>query len=135
MIGIDTNIHLRAALDDDASQSPRARAVLSALTAEEPGVINSVTLAEFVWTLRRGHGYERGEIVDAVRSMLRSSAYVFVDRRAVLAAVSRCQAESLGFADALIGEINRAAGCAVTLTFDGKAGKTDLFRFADAKEP
>jgi len=39
------------------------------------------------------------------------------------------------FLDALIGEINRAAGCAVTLTFDGKAGKTDLFRFADAKEP
>jgi predicted nucleic-acid-binding protein len=135
MIGIDTNVLLRAVLNDDARQSPVAREILSQLTAEKQGVVNSVTLAEFVWTLRRGYGYTQEQLLSAVKSMLRSNGYVFVDRRCVSAAISRCESESLGFADALIGEINRAAGCATTLTFDGKAGKTDLFRFADAKEP
>ena len=36
-------------LEDDAAQSPRALAFLSRLTADEPGLVNDVTRAEFVW--------------------------------------------------------------------------------------
>ena len=127
MIGLDTNILLRAALNDDAAQSPLARSFLSRLTAEEPGLINDVTLAEFVWTLGYTADYKRNEIVTALRSLLSSRCYEFVDRKIVSKALSRYETGKIGFADAPMGEINRAAGCSTTFTFDGDAAKTDLF--------
>ncbi|MGD0185093.1 MAG: type II toxin-antitoxin system VapC family toxin [Roseiarcus sp.] len=130
MIGLDTNILLRAALDDDATQSPLAREILSRLTAENPGVVNSVVLAEFAWTLRRGYDYSRSDIIDAVQTMLRSRGYTFPDRRAISLALSRCESDGLNFPDALIGEINRAAGCEFTLTFDERAAKSSAFQRA-----
>jgi predicted nucleic-acid-binding protein len=130
MIGLDTDILLRAALNDDATQSVLAREILSRLTAENPGVVNSVVLAEFAWTLRSGYNYDRSDIVGAIRTMLRSRGYRFPDRRAISLALSRCESDGLSFPDALIGEISRAAGCDVTLTFDEKAAKSSAFQRA-----
>jgi predicted nucleic-acid-binding protein len=121
---------LRAVLNDDAKQSPLAREILSHLTPENPGVVNGVVLAEFAWTLRRGYDYTRSAIIQAIGTMLRSRGYTFPDRRAISLALSRCESDGLNFPDALIGEINRAAGCEVTLTFDGKAAKSDAFQHA-----
>jgi predicted nucleic-acid-binding protein len=88
-----------------------------------------VTLAEFVWTLERTADYSRDEIASALRAMLSSPSYRFLDRGAFSKALSRFEAETkVGFAGALIGEINRAAGCTTTYSFDtGAAKKTDLF--------
>jgi len=128
MIGVDTNILLRAVLSDDAVQSPLAVTFLSRLTAEEPGLVNDVTLAEFVWTLERTADYSRREISLALRAMLSSRSYTFNDRIVVSKALTRFESETrVGFADALIGEINRAAGCSTTFTFDIGAAKTELF--------
>lgn len=128
MIGLDTNILLRAVLNDDPKQSPVARDILAHLTTDAPGVINSVVLAEFAWTLVRGYGYGREAVVGAIRTMLRSLSYSFTDRLAVSFALSRSEADGLNFVDALIGEINRAAGCEITLTFDVRAAKSDAFQ-------
>lgn len=128
MIGLDTNILLRAVLKDDSVQSPVARNFLARLSADDPGLINDVTLAEFVWTLGRTADYSRKEISSALRAMLSSPSYRFLDRIVVSKALTRFDAvKNIGFADALIGEVNRAAGCATTFTFDGGAAKTDLF--------
>ena len=128
MIGLDTNILLRAVLKDDSVQSPVARNFLARLSADEPGLINDVTLAELVWTLERTADYSRKEISSALRAMLSSPSYRFLDRIVVSKALTRFETEKkIGFADALIGEINRAAGCSTTFTFDGGAAKTDLF--------
>lgn len=127
MIGLDTNILLRAVLNDDVAQSPLAVALLSRLTADEPGLVNDVTLAEFVWTLGRIADYSRDEVALALRSMLSSPSYQFLDRRIVSKALTRFEADKIGFADSLIGETNRAAGCSTTFTFDGAAAKSDLF--------
>ena len=128
MIGLDTNILLRAVLNDDPKQSLVARSILTRLTSDAPGLINNVVLAEFVWTLVRGYGYGRQAIVGAIRTMLRSRSYSFTDRRAISFALSRCETDGLNFVDALIGEINRAAGCKTTLTFDERAAKSGVFR-------
>lgn len=128
MIGLDTNILLRAVLRDDAKQSPVALTFLSHLKAERPGLINDVTLAEFVWTLERTADYTRQEIAAALRSMLSSPSYQFLNRIVVSKALTRFEAgKKIGFADALIGEINRAAGCLTTFTFDAVAAKSDVF--------
>ena len=127
MIGLDTNILLRFVLDDDAVQTANARAILDDLAPDSPGVVNSVVLAEYAWTLRKGHGYSKSEIVGIIRTMLKSRSYFFPDRDAIFDALALCEDGGMGFADALIGEINRAAGCKVTLTFDKKAGKSSAF--------
>ena len=127
MIGLDTNILLRAITRDDKARSSRAIDFLSNLSPQKKGVINSVVLAELAWTLRRGYRYERLEIVGMIARMLQSPSYEFTDRAAVSIAVTRCQDEPVHLADALIGELNRQAGCTTTMTFDNGAAKSDAF--------
>jgi predicted nucleic-acid-binding protein len=118
MIGLDTNILVRAANNNDPVRSPKARSIIAALTPDKPAIINSVVLAEFAWTLRTGYGYARSEIATAIEKLMQSPCYVAPDRAAINAALVRCQTESLDFADALIGELNLEAGGEKTLTFD-----------------
>ena len=127
MIGIDTNVLLRAATNDDRKQSPVARKFLAGLSEASRGVINCVVLAEFAWTLRSGYGYERAEILGAINDIMRSKSYLVRDREVVNSALSRCLVESLHFADALIAEMNRDAGCETTLTFDLNAANGGAF--------
>ena len=49
------------------------------------------------------------------------------DRDAVRAALRTFVDRNVDFADALIGEVNRARGCEATATFDHKAAKLDGF--------
>ncbi len=127
MIGLDTNILIRAITQDDPVLTPLARSTLENLTGENQGVVNAIVLAELAWTLRTGFDYDRLAIVDIVEAMLRSQSYYFPDRDAINAALSRCRFENLHFADAMIGELNVKSGCKTTLTFDIGAGKTALF--------
>jgi predicted nucleic-acid-binding protein len=127
MIGIDTNILLRAITCDDDVLSHYARNFLSNLTSSHKGVVNSVVLVEFVWTLRRGYKYERHDITAIIDKMLQSPCYQFTDRKATNAAIERCKLENIEFADALIGELNREFGCTTTMTFDENASKSDTF--------
>jgi predicted nucleic-acid-binding protein len=127
MIGLDTNVLVRALANDDAVRSPKAQAIIAALTPANPAVINSVVLAEFAWTLRTAYGYARTEIINAIETMIQSPCYVVLDRDAINAALCRCQSERLDFADCLIGELNLAAGCENTLTFDLECSKSSAF--------
>ena len=127
MIGVDTNILVRAATDDDPVRSPKARGLLARLTPAHPAVINSVVLVEFAWTLRTGYGYRRTDVAAAVERMMRSASYVLPDRAAVDAALIRCQKEGLDFADALIGELNLEAGAESTVTFDEECLRSEAF--------
>jgi predicted nucleic-acid-binding protein len=129
MIGLDTNILMRAITRDDDVRSPLAIDFLSRLSPERKGVINSVVLAELAWSLRRGYKYERLEIIALVAALLRSASYEFTDRKSVNLAIARCQEQPIHLADALIGELNRQAGCETTMTFDEKAVKLDTFSF------
>lgn len=127
MIGLDTNILLRAATQDDPALSPIAQALIDTLDEATPGYINSVALVEFAWSLRRRYNYERSAIVTAIEALMQSAAFVVGDRDAVNAAITRCNDEGLHFADSLIGELNRVAGCETTMTFDRPAARRSAF--------
>lgn len=127
MIGLDTNVLVRALTDDDIVLSPKARAALAALSSERPGVVNLVVIVEFAWVLGTTYGYERLEIVDVVEDMLRSPAYLFPDRGVVNLAIGRCRDNRLHLADALIGELNRHHGCTTTISFDTGALRSAIF--------
>lgn len=127
MIGLDTNILLRAVTNDDPVQTPMARRLLRGLAPNNQGVINVVVLMEFVWNLRRSYGYGRLEVADVVETLLRSEAYIVTERSAVNSALGVCRSTSMNFPDALIGEINRLAGCTTTMTFDKDALVSSAF--------
>jgi predicted nucleic-acid-binding protein len=128
MIGLDTNVLLRAVTLDDPEQSPKARRLISGLTSAQPGYINLVVLSEFVWSLTKRYRYSRDHVMAAIEGLLASPAFVVAERDAITATLIRMQQEPLDFVDALIGVLNRAAGADPTVTFDREAWSSGLFK-------
>ncbi len=132
MMGLDTNVLLRAMLKDDVRQSPLAAGVLERLTPDDPGYINVAVLLEVMWTLGRRYKASRAELMATLERLLESPSYVLSDRDAVIDGLEIMQAENLDFADALIGALNQRAGCAATWTFDAKASERPLFQSVES---
>ena len=130
MIGLDTNILLRAMTQDDPVQSPIARRIMQDLSARSPGHVSVVALAELAWTLNRRYRYSDEQILAAIETLLVSTFIVVGDRDAVARAVMRSADDGLGFPDALLAELNVDAGCAVTVTFDKQAVRSTVFELA-----
>ncbi len=129
MIGLDTNILLRAFVADESRQARSARAFLAErCTADNPGFINLIVLCEFVWTLKHTFQFGRPEIAQVIRSLLDNVALAIESEEHVAAALGQFGQRSLDFPDLLIGHINRAHGCSATITFDRKAAKLAGFR-------
>ena len=128
MIGIDTNILLRALLlDDDPAQSARARA---AIEANAPVLLNDVVLVEFVWTCRRAFKLERADIYRRLDAIVKAPEFIFAQPTAVARAVAGYGSRGSDFADWLIAETNREHSCDTTLTFDRNAAKSPAFTLA-----
>jgi predicted nucleic-acid-binding protein len=130
VIGLDTNVLLRATLKDDAVQTPIAERIILGLTPEKPGYVNLVVLLEFIWTLRK-RGYANSHIVHAVEAMLGSQTFVLESRSIVNAAIQATTAGSLSLSDAMIGFLNEVANAAPTMTFDRRAASNSLFQFIE----
>ncbi|MGE7415595.1 PIN domain-containing protein [Methylobacterium tarhaniae] len=128
MIGIDTNVLLRYALDDDAGQSPRAAALLERdERLSEPAFVNLVVLLAFVWTVLRQDGFEKADVIAMLGKLLASRRIVFADHSAVAAAVETWRTGKAGFQDYLIGCLNQERGLRTTFTFDAAAAKHPTF--------
>jgi predicted nucleic-acid-binding protein len=128
LIGLDANVLVRYLTDDDPVQSPRARNLIERrLTADEPGFVGLVALVETVWVLRRTYRYTQGQLVDAIRRLLRIESLVVDREREVFVAMTILE-DGLGdFADALIAELAMSAGCSHTVTFDQRASRLPGF--------
>jgi predicted nucleic-acid-binding protein len=128
MIGLDTNVLARLFVDDDVVQARQARQfVAQRCTRQDPGFVDRVALCELVWVLASVHGYRRGEIASVIESLLASRDIVLEDDGPVRAALRAFTARNIDFADALIGEVNRARGGEATATFDRKAARLEGF--------
>jgi predicted nucleic-acid-binding protein len=128
VIGLDTNLLLRCFVDDEPAQARQARQfVKERCTSVEPGHVDRVALCELIWVLSRGYRYDRESIANVVESLIASHDIVLEDSDLVRAALRTFLESGVGFADTLIGEVNRARGCDATATFDRKAAKVDGF--------
>jgi len=128
MIGLDTNVLVRYIVQDHPKQSRLAtRAIEKECTSESPGRVNTVVLCELSWVLARGYGYDR-QMVSLVLRRILSSPELFVEEdEAVWQALRLYENGNAGFADYLLGLLNKRAGASPTLTFDKKAGKESFF--------
>lgn len=128
MIGLDTNVLVRLFVDDDPIQVRQAREfVASRCDTDRPAFVDRVALCEMVWVLSAVYGFGGAEIAGVIQKLLGSLDTVLEDVNEVQAALQAFQTGRADFADALIGEVNRARGCEATATFDRKAAKLDGF--------
>jgi predicted nucleic-acid-binding protein len=129
MIGIDTNVLLRAIVGDDLAQQKKAAKFLkSQCSKTNPGFINLLVLGEVVWTLDRGYRYDRAQIGDVIEALLSTAELVVERQEDVAKALLRYRQSNIGFADVLIATVNARQGCSTTVTLDRKAAKRDGFK-------
>jgi predicted nucleic-acid-binding protein len=118
MIGLDTNILLRLVLQDHPQEGPEAKALVESLTADAPGFVNVLVLAEFVWTLRSRIGLTRDQAAAAVSGLLNSANIVLEQEELVEYVLDASMQTKADFADLMIAIKNEAAGCSRTVSFD-----------------
>ena len=115
-ITADTNVLLRAAVNDDPEQSARA---IEALKSAEMVAVSLQSLCEFVWVLRRRYSVSRTDIAVAIRSLTERRSVV-VDRPAVECGLGLLEAGG-DFADGVIAYDGAALGGETFVSFDKKA--------------
>ena len=111
MRAIDTNVLVRAFVQDDSAQAKRA---LDLLKIEAVFVPVTVVL-ELEWVLRSRYGFESAVIAQIMAKMVTLENLLIGERDAVAQAAARL-AQGWGFADALHHALSH--GCIDFVTFD-----------------
>lgn len=115
-VTVDTNVLIRAAVEDDADQAALAKRLL--LSADGIAVTLPV-LCEFAWVLARAYKFRAHEVVSAIRQLIDSRG-VAVDRSAIEAGLAFLEAGG-DFADGVIAFEGMRLGSEVFVSFDNEA--------------
>jgi predicted nucleic-acid-binding protein len=127
VIGLDTNVLVRYLAQDEPHQAARATRVMEREVSEaEPGFIGLVVLIETVWVLQRLYKATADEIAATVGDLLGCPVLVVENRDVVARALGIARHGDVGFADAVISESARIAGCTRTVTFDRRAVRAGM---------
>jgi predicted nucleic-acid-binding protein len=123
MRAIDTNVLVRAIVNDDQAQSARAIELLT----DNDIFIPVTVILELEWVLRSRYAFKPDVIAQAIAKITALSNVVVGERVAVLAAANRA-AKGWDFADAL--HLALSEGCEDFVTLDA-----DLFKRASREVP
>ncbi len=135
MIGLDATILVRLLVRDDPAMAEHAeRVILQRCSPDAPGFVNHIVLCELAWVLERAYGYRRDDIVALLDALCRAPDFRVQEVEIVRQAIDLFRTGRADFADCLIGVVNRAAECTVTLTFDPDATALDLFEKVEGIE-
>lgn len=132
MIGLDTNVLIRYLVQDDPVQSVTASELIDELTESAPGFLSLVTVVELYWVLRCAYKVDADECADLLEGLL-DARELQVDRSAVVRSAIAASRGGLDFADAIIAELGRIAGCDHTVTFDQRAAGDGAMRLLSAR--
>lgn len=119
MIALDTNVLVRFLVEDDPAQSAAAAALIDhAVDVGDEIFVSDIVLCETVWVLSGSYRVARPTIVDALRELLRARHLTFTAPDQLSRALDAFARNRGDFADYLIREHARAAGCETVATFD-----------------
>lgn len=133
MIGLDTNILVRWLISPDqadlASSETEIAQVAAVVGADEAALfINAVVVAETAWIMERKLDLGREVVSSVIGRFLFAENITLGNDPEMRAALLLYTSSNIGFADCLIAQMNLAAGCTHTLTFDKNASRTPGFR-------
>jgi predicted nucleic-acid-binding protein len=123
VIGIDTNLLIRLAMQDDPIQCAKVDVFLASLSRQEVGFISLVTLIESVWVLGKRYNLSKSDIVRFVQELSDAPELTMEGAEAVSEALQCFKASKADFADCLIERLGALAGCRETVTLDQDACK------------
>ncbi len=112
----DTNVLVRAVVQDDARQASQAQALLAQAAVI---AIPVPVFCEFAWVLRRTYNRTTAEIAGAIRAFIHSET-VSTDLPAVEAGLRNLRAGG-DFADGVIAHQGESLGGSVFVSFDRRA--------------
>jgi predicted nucleic-acid-binding protein len=136
VIGLDTNILLRWLISPDQADLSSSDAELEQVsrTVNAKGAtlfVNAVVIAETAWIMEQKLDLGREVVATIIGRLLFAENVILGNDPETRAALMLYASSNVGFADCLIGQLNLAAGCSHTLTFDKKAARTTGFRHVD----
>ena len=123
MQGLDTNVLVRMIVDDDPVQCAAAADLAASLTATNPGYVNLITTAEFIWVLDKTYKFPSATIIATLRQLINTATLVFEGKSDIESALHDADTTGAGLADALIQRRNTRASCTTTHTFDHKTAR------------
>ena len=119
MIALDTNVLVRFLVEDDKVQSAKAaKLVAHAVSEDEPLFISDVVVCETVWVLLAAYRVPRAEVGELLGRLLMAAHLRFNDVDRLSRALEAFAVGKGDFADYVIREHARAAGCDHVATFD-----------------
>lgn len=113
-VAVDTNVLVRAVMQDD----PRQAEIASKTVKAEMLAVATSCLCEFVWVLRRVYGFKPSAIAATIRELL-AAENVETNRQAVEAGLTMLDAGG-DFADGVIAFEGRWLGAEMFVSFDRK---------------
>jgi predicted nucleic-acid-binding protein len=128
VIALDTNVLVRFLVEDDPSQTEKARRVLQkAVDSNSSCFISDIVMCEVVWVLESSYKFRRPEISHILGRLLRATHLSFSSIEQLARSLEAYRMRRGGFADFLIREHARANGCEAVATFDGDLLKESGF--------
>ena len=119
MIALDTNVLVRFLVADDKAQSAKAaRLVERAVARNEPLFVSDLVLCETVWVMLSAYQASRAAVAHVLGLLLQAAHLSFRVVDGLQRALEGFVAGKGDFADYLILEHARAAGCDEVVTFD-----------------
>ncbi|MBC2772906.1 type II toxin-antitoxin system VapC family toxin [Rhizobium sp. AQ_MP] len=115
-IAVDTNVLIRAVLQDDPDQGPAAAKIMSEASLI---AVSLPSLCELVWVLRRGAKLSTTEVAQSIRDLLQAGN-VAMNRPAVEAGLAMLEAGG-DFADGVIAHESQWLGGDTFYSFDRDA--------------
>jgi predicted nucleic-acid-binding protein len=126
MLVADTNLWARAFLNDETSQSRKARKALAEARSKGGVFVPLIVLAELAWVLRGK--WERERVLSALESLLLTRGVTVESPALARNALKATRKGQGGFADYLIAEVGFAHGAREVITFDEKFSKSPKIR-------
>jgi predicted nucleic-acid-binding protein len=115
-VSVDTNVLIRAVLQDDPEQGPAAAKLMSEASLI---AISLPSLCEFVWVLRRGAKLSQSDVAQSIRDLI-AAGNVAMNRAAVEAGLAMLEAGG-DFADGVIAFEGQWLGGEEFISFDREA--------------
>lgn len=122
MIGLDTDVLVRYIVQDDPGKSRLAGEVIESRSGRDRAYVDLVTLMEAFWVLVKIYRFERHQISQVLHVLMGVGTIELQEPDVVRRAVEAFD-NGADFADAIIAESNRRAGCEYTVTFDVAASE------------
>jgi len=121
--GLDTNVLLRLAIDDDPAQTAQVKRLIQNLDEVDVLIVSLPVILEVAWVLERFYEYPKERVLDFLQAILERREVEVPNYQVVGNAIDICRGTTADFSDAVISELNRLSGCATTYTFDIKAAR------------